>query len=151
MTQRGILDRKTGPDGPVTAQQKRTCKAFPELTFHNVLDGREFAGFQLRGADLRTLVQPFLKSSLPMIILLISLVPAPISNSFASRSSRPVGYSLTYPFPPRHWMACRGQTRKRKMTFLGISAEMVKTDIGSTPGKVKPEGRPGWLFRRRRG
>lgn len=47
-----------------------------------------------------------LKSSRPMIILLISLVPAPISNNLASRTRRPVGYSLTYPFPPRHWMAC---------------------------------------------
>ena len=28
-------------------------------------------------------------------------MPAPISYSFASRSSRPVGYSLMYPFPPK--------------------------------------------------
>jgi hypothetical protein len=35
----------------------------------------------------------------------ISLVPAPISYSLASRSNRPVGYSFTYPLPPKHWIA----------------------------------------------
>mmetsp|Transcript_7694 Transcript_7694/g.17540 ORF Transcript_7694/g.17540 Transcript_7694/m.17540 type:complete len:266 (-) Transcript_7694:569-1366(-) len=43
----------------------------------------------------------------------ISCVPAPISYSLASRRSRPVGYSFTYPLPPRsctassaHCVAC---------------------------------------------
>lgn len=48
-----------------------------------------------------------LKSSRPIIILLISLVPAPISYSLASRRRRPVGYSFTYPLPPKHWIACK--------------------------------------------
>lgn len=44
-----------------------------------------------------------------MIILLISLVPAPISYSLASRRRRPVAYSFTYPLPPKHCMACKVQ------------------------------------------
>src|SRR5258705_9324692 len=41
------------------------------------------------------------KSSRPISIRLISLVPAPISYSFASRHSLPKGYSLMYPLPPK--------------------------------------------------
>lgn len=48
-----------------------------------------------------------LKSSRPIIILLISLVPAPISQSLASLRRRPVGYSFTQPFPPKHCIACK--------------------------------------------
>ena len=36
----------------------------------------------------------------PMTIRLISLVPAPISYSFASRRRRPTGISFVYPVPP---------------------------------------------------
>lgn len=55
-----------------------------------------------------------LKSARPMIILRISLVPAPISNSLASLRRRPVGYSLTYPLPPRHCIACNKWQRNFK-------------------------------------
>ena len=41
-----------------------------------------------------------LLNTLPITILLISLVPAPISYSFASLSNLPAGISFTYPFPP---------------------------------------------------
>ena len=44
------------------------------------------------------------KRSLPMMSLLISLVPAPISYSLASLNNLPVGYSLMYPFPPKIWI-----------------------------------------------
>ena len=46
-----------------------------------------------------------LNSSRPISIRRISDVPAPISYSFASRHSRPVGYSLMYPLPPSAWIA----------------------------------------------
>jgi hypothetical protein len=55
-----------------------------------------------------------LKSSRPIIILLISLVPAPISYSLASRSRRPVAYSFTYPLPPKHCIACNIEYKQEK-------------------------------------
>lgn len=61
---------------------------------------------QCRKKRLATYLYGSLKSSRPITILLISLVPAPISYSFASLRKRPVAYSFMYPFPPRHCIAC---------------------------------------------
>src|SRR5690625_2789288 len=44
-------------------------------------------------------------SSRPISMRRISLVPAPMSYSLASRKRRPVGYSLIWPVPPRACIA----------------------------------------------
>ncbi len=74
----------------------RAERAFERADARVARIGRKFcAAFLARGFEFqrhRHLVS--LKSSRPMSIRRISDVPAPISYSFASRHSRPVGYSL---------------------------------------------------------